>query len=63
MDMFKKILVPFDGSAPSRAGLERAIALGKNQHAQLRLLHIVDENAVIQGMRSEERRVGKECRL
>lgn len=50
MDLFKKILVPFDGSAPSRAGLERAIALGKNQHARLRLLHVVDEHAVIQSM-------------
>ena len=50
MNMFKRILVPFDGSGASRAGLERAIALGKDQHAQLRLLHIVDENALIQSM-------------
>lgn len=50
MKLFKKILVPFDGSAPSRAGLESAIALGKNQHARLRILHVVDENAVIQGI-------------
>ena len=50
MNLFKKILVPFDGSAPSRAGLDSAIALGKNQHARLRLLHVVDEHAVIQSM-------------
>ena len=50
MNLFKKILVPFDGSAPSREGLKRAIALGKNQHARLRLLHVVDEHALIQSM-------------
>ena len=50
MRMFKRILVPIDGSGPSRAGLERAIALAKNQNARLRLLHVVDENGVIQGM-------------
>jgi nucleotide-binding universal stress UspA family protein len=48
--MFRKILVPFDGSAPSRAGLERAIALARDQRARLRLLHVVDEHGVIQGM-------------
>jgi nucleotide-binding universal stress UspA family protein len=48
--MFKRILVPIDGSGPSRVGLERAIALAKNQKARLRLLHVVDENGVVQGM-------------
>lgn len=47
--MFKKILVPVDGSAPSRAGLERAIALAKGQGARLRLVHVVDDAAVLQG--------------
>jgi nucleotide-binding universal stress UspA family protein len=47
--MFKKILVPIDGSAPSRAGLERAIALAKSQRARLRLVHVVDDNAVLRG--------------
>lgn len=50
MKMFRKILVPIDGSATSRKGLERAIALAKNQKARLRLLHVVDEHGVIQGM-------------
>jgi len=50
MRMFKRILVPIDGSGPSRVGLERAIALAKNQKARLRLLHVVDENGVVQGM-------------
>jgi len=50
MKMFKRILVPIDGSGPSRMGLERAIALAKNQKARLRLMHVVDENSVVQGM-------------
>jgi nucleotide-binding universal stress UspA family protein len=45
--MFRKILVPIDGSAPSRAGLERAIALARSQRARLRLVHVVDDNAVL----------------
>lgn len=52
MKMFKRILVPIDGSGPSRVGLERAIALAKNQKARLRLMHVVDEHGVIQGMES-----------
>jgi nucleotide-binding universal stress UspA family protein len=47
--MFNKILVPIDGSAPSKAGLERAIALAKSQRARLRLVHVVDDNAVLRG--------------
>ena len=50
MKMFKRILVPIDGSGPSRVGLERAIALARNQKARLRLMHVVDENGVVQGM-------------
>jgi nucleotide-binding universal stress UspA family protein len=50
MKPFKRILVPVDGSAPSRAGLERAIALAKSSRARLRLLHVVDENAVMRGI-------------
>jgi nucleotide-binding universal stress UspA family protein len=50
MKPFKRILVPVDGSAPSRAGLDRAIALAKSSRARVRLLHVVDENAVMQGI-------------
>ena len=50
MKMFKRILVPIDGSGPSRTGLGQAIALAKNQKARLRLMHVVDENGVVQGM-------------
>jgi nucleotide-binding universal stress UspA family protein len=48
--MFKRILVPLDGSAPSRAGLEQALALAKSEGGRLRLIHVVDENALMQGM-------------
>ena len=48
--MFKRILVPLDGSAPSRAGLEQALALAKSEGGRVRLVHAVDENALMQGM-------------
>jgi len=41
--MFRRILVPIDGSPPSNRGLEQAIALAKDQKARLCLLHVVDE--------------------
>jgi len=41
--MYKKILVPVDGSPTSDAGLEEAIRLGRQCGAQLRLLHVVDQ--------------------
>jgi nucleotide-binding universal stress UspA family protein len=48
--MFKRILVPLDGSAPSRAGLEQALALAKSESGRVRLMHVVDENVLMQGM-------------
>ena len=48
--MFKRILLPLDGSAPARAGLDQALALAKSEGARLRLMHVVDENALMQGM-------------
>jgi nucleotide-binding universal stress UspA family protein len=41
--MYKKILVPVDGSAPSMLGLHEAIKLAKSQGAQLQLVHVVNE--------------------
>lgn len=41
--MYKKILVPIDGSATSARGLEEAIKLAKLTGARLRLIHVVDE--------------------
>jgi nucleotide-binding universal stress UspA family protein len=41
--MFRRILVPVDGSATSNRGLRMAIALARDQKAALELLHVVDE--------------------
>ena len=46
--MYRRILVPIDGSHTSALGLEEAIRLAKNQHAKLRLVHVVDEFALTQ---------------
>jgi nucleotide-binding universal stress UspA family protein len=44
--MYKKILVPVDGSSTSQGGLLEAIKLAKNQGAQLRLFHMVSDRVV-----------------
>ena len=49
MKPFQRILVPVDGSAPSRAGLEQAVTLARSNRARLRLLHVVDASAVLRG--------------
>jgi nucleotide-binding universal stress UspA family protein len=41
--MYKKILVPVDGSPTSLCGLQEAIRLAKDQGAGLRLVHVIDE--------------------
>lgn len=41
--MYRKILVPVDGSETSTRGLNEAIKIAKAQGSQLRLLHIVNE--------------------
>lgn len=46
--MFKRILVPIDGSATSNQGLQQAIQLAKDQKATLLLLHVVDESPLVQ---------------
>jgi nucleotide-binding universal stress UspA family protein len=40
--MYKRILVPVDGSATSRRGLRAAIDLAKSQRARLFVLNVVD---------------------
>ena len=47
--MYKKILVPVDGSDASLLGLAEAIRLAKNQKASLRLLHVVHDFLVAGG--------------
>jgi nucleotide-binding universal stress UspA family protein len=41
--MYKKILVPVDGSEPSMRGLREAVKLAKSQGSQLQLVHVVNE--------------------
>ncbi len=48
--MFRKILVPIDGSPTSNRGLDEAIKLAKDQSATLCLLHVVDDLVVTQGL-------------
>src|SRR5688572_22563322 len=44
--MFKRILVPVDGSSASTAGLEQALEFARDQKAKLRIIHIVDETVL-----------------
>ena len=46
--MYKRILVPIDGSRASTQGLREALRLAKDQKAKLRIVHIVDEAALAQ---------------
>jgi nucleotide-binding universal stress UspA family protein len=40
--MYKRILVAVDGSATSNQALQEAIRLTKDQHAALRIVHVID---------------------
>jgi nucleotide-binding universal stress UspA family protein len=42
--MYKRILVPVDGSPASALGLREAVRFAKDQRARLRIIHIVDES-------------------
>ena len=41
--MFKRSLVPVDGSVASGLGIGAAVRLAKDQKARIRLIHVVDE--------------------
>ena len=45
--MYRKILVPIDGSDTATAGLQEAIKLAKDQGARIRLIHVIDEVVAI----------------
>jgi nucleotide-binding universal stress UspA family protein len=50
--MYRRILVPLDGSAASLRGLKEAIRLARDDRARLRLLHVLDETPML-GMLEE----------
>jgi len=50
--MYKRILVPVDGSETSLLGLQHAIRLAKDQKAKLRLLHVVHDYLIAEGRHS-----------
>jgi len=45
--MYRRILVPIDGSKTAAAGLREAIRLARNQRAKVRVVHVVDKIAII----------------
>jgi nucleotide-binding universal stress UspA family protein len=50
--MFRRILVPIDGSPTSNRGLDEAIGLATDQKAKICLLHVVDELVIATGRES-----------
>ncbi len=46
--MFKRILVPVDGSHTSTLGLQQAVKMAREQDARLRVISIVDDLAIAQ---------------
>ncbi len=45
--MYRRILVPVDGSRTSSRGLKEALGLAKREKAKVRLVHVVDESMAI----------------
>jgi nucleotide-binding universal stress UspA family protein len=46
---WRRILVPYDGTAPARRALDEAIAIAGTTHARLRLIAVFDEFKVVSG--------------
>jgi nucleotide-binding universal stress UspA family protein len=47
--MFKRILVPVDGSEPSTRALVTALQMARDAGGRVRLLHVLDEYAYLSG--------------
>jgi nucleotide-binding universal stress UspA family protein len=45
-DMYERILVPVDGSATSKRGLDEALAVAGKLGSRLRLVHVIDESSL-----------------
>lgn len=48
--MYQRILVPIDGSGASRASLDQAMRLAKLTGANLRLIHVVEDLNLAEGL-------------
>lgn len=48
--MYRRILVPIDGSATSTLGLRHAVGLAKDQGARLRVLNVLDDKLAVPGI-------------
>ncbi len=46
--MYARIMVAIDGSSTSDRALQEAIALAKDQKAELRLVHVIDQTPIMQ---------------
>lgn len=45
--MYRRILVPVDGSPTAARGLREAIRLAKQGRSRVRIIHVVDESALV----------------
>jgi nucleotide-binding universal stress UspA family protein len=63
--MYKRILCPIDGSITAQHGLQQAIELANDQHAELIILHVMDNTVfliyppLLEGPFDEIRNYGK----
>ena len=48
--MYRRILVPLDGSVTARLGLEQAIRIATGRHVTIYLLHVVNRLSLLQGL-------------
>ena len=58
--MYKRILVPVNGSHASAAGLHEAVELAQQQGASVRLIHVIDKRAIA-GTRPDSRGAAGLC--
>lgn len=49
MSLFKKILVPIDGSNTSNKALDYALKMAQNDQAEVRMIYCIDELSVLTG--------------
>lgn len=45
--VYRRILVPVDGSSTAARGLSEALRLAKDRRARIRLVHVVDETMIL----------------